>query len=174
VKGFLPPQAPGGESVPPPRWEARPPESADGARMVVATASQAPEVVQAGAHPPRNGQAMASLGIGLAGVGLLVVSVGLSFLVSLPCAIKAIALGRQGQRRAEGEGIGGWRAARWGVVLGIVGCVLCVLAAVGWVLVVALDLNIGTDFGRPGPSAPTEFSAVLAAVGRNRWIDRSH
>jgi hypothetical protein len=162
VTGFLPPQTPGGEE--PRRWEARPPDGDDRARMVIATASQAPEVVQAGAHPPRNGLAIASLGVGLAGVGLLVVSIGLSFMVSLPCAIIALVLGRQGRRRAEVEGIGGWRAARWGVVLGIIGCVLSVLAAIGWILVVALDLNIGTDFGRPGPTAPTEFSAVLEAL----------
>ena len=129
--------------------------------MVVATSSRASQVVQAGEHPPRNAHAIASLGIGVAGLALLVVSVGLSFLVSLPCAIIALSLGRQGRRRAEAEGIGGYRAARAGVRLGIAGCVLCVLAAIGWVLVVVLDLNVGTDFGRPGPTAPTEFSTIV-------------
>jgi hypothetical protein len=149
--GFLPPHAPGGQE--PARWEARPKEGEAHARMVVATASQAPQLVQAGEHPPRNGQAMASLGVGLAGVALLVVSVGLSFLVSLPCAIIALVLGRQGRRRAEVEGIGGWRAARAGVTLGILGIALCLLAAAAWILIVALDLDVGTDFGRGGPFA---------------------
>jgi hypothetical protein len=150
--GFLPPRAPGGQE--PAQWESRPPEDGEGsARMVVAKAPTAPETVQAGEHPPRNGQAMASIGLGLAGIALLVVSVGLSFLVSLPCVIYALALGRQGRRRAETEGIGGWRAARAGVTLGILGIALCVLAAAAWVLIVALDLDVGTDFGRGGPFA---------------------
>jgi hypothetical protein len=95
-----------------------------------------------------------------------VVSVGLSFLVSLPCAIISLGLGRQGRRRAIAEGIGGGRAARAGMRLGIIGCVLCVIAAIGWILVVILDLNVGTDFGRPGPTAPTELStiAILARL----------
>jgi hypothetical protein len=128
--------------------------------MVVATSSRVPEVVQAGEHPPRNAQALASLGIGLAGVALLVVSVGLSFLVSLPCAVKALSLARQGRRRAIAEGIGGERAARAGVRLAIAGCVLCVIAAIGWILVLILDVNVGTDFGRQGPTAPTELSTI--------------
>ena len=158
---FLPPRAPGGDE--PGRWEARPQGDVH-ARVVVATKSDAPQVVRAGEHPPRNGQALASVGVGAAGLTLLVLSVGISFLVSLPCAIIALVLGRQGRRRARGEGIGGDRAARWGVILGIVGCVLCVLAAIGWILVVVLDLNVGTDFGRGGPSAPTELSAIAAAL----------
>jgi hypothetical protein len=159
---FLPPRAPdSSEDVPPARWEPRPPEGARHARMVVATSSRVPQVVQSGEHPPRNSHALASLGIGLAGVALLVVSVGISFLVSLPCAIIALSLGRKGRRRAVAEGIGGERAARAGVRLGIAGCVLCVIAAIAWILVVILDLNVGTDFGRQGPTAPTELSTVL-------------
>jgi hypothetical protein len=152
--GFLPPQAPGGhEAGPPPHWESRPKDGQDRARMVVATALTAPELVQAGEHPPRNGQAMASIGLGLAAIALLVVSVGLSFIVSLPCAVYALALGRQGRRRAEVEGIGGWRAARAGVRLGVLGIALCLLAAAAWILIVALDLDVGTDFGRGGTFA---------------------
>jgi hypothetical protein len=169
MSGFLPPQAPDGDDdVPPARWEARPPQGRSGARMVVATSSRAAQLVQAGEHPPRNAHAIASVGIGLAGLALLVVSVGLSFLVSLPCAIIALSLGRQGRRRAVAEGIGGVRAARAGVRLGIVGCVLCVLAAIGWILVVVLDLNVGTDFGRPGPTAPTELSTLAYLARRVR------
>jgi hypothetical protein len=131
---------------------------------VVATKSSAQQLVLRGDVPPRNTQALASLGVGLAGLGLLVLSVGLSFLVSLPCAIIALMLGRQGGRRAVAEGIGGRRAARAGRVLGIVGIVLCVLAAIGWILVVVLDLNVGTDLGRSDPSAPTELSTIASVV----------
>jgi hypothetical protein len=171
MTGFEPPRAPDAkDDVQPPRWEARPPEGRSGARMVVATSSNAPQLIQTGEHPPRNAHAIASLGIGLAGLALLVVSVGLSFLVSLPCAIIALSLGRQGRRRAAAEGIGGYRAARIGVRLGIVGCVLCVVAAIAWILVVALDLNVGTDFGRPGPTAPTELSTVTNLLRLTRTM----
>ena len=149
--GFLPPRAPGGQE--PAQWEARPKDGEGHARMVVATASTAPQLVQAGEHPPRNGQAVASISVGLAGVALLVVSLGVSFVVSLPCAVIALALGRQGRRRAETEGIGGWRAARAGVTLGIIGILLCLLAAVAWILIIALDLDVRTDVGRGGPFA---------------------
>jgi hypothetical protein len=165
TQGFQPPRAPGAsDDVPPARWEARPAQGDGAARMVVATSSSARQLVRAGEHPPRNAQAIASLVIGIAGLALLVVSVGLSFIVSLPCAIIALNLGREGRRRAMAEGIGGQRAARAGIRLGIAGCVLCVLAAVAWILVIVLDVNVGTDFGRPGPTAPTEFSTVANLV----------
>jgi hypothetical protein len=159
---FLPPRAPGSNE--PARWEPRPPEGDDAARVVVATRSSTQQLVLRGDVPPRNTQALASLGIGLAGVALLVLSVGLSFLVSLPCAIIALVLGRQGRRRHEVEGIGGPRAARAGTILGIVGIALCIVAAIGWILVVVLDLNVGTDFGRNDPSAPTELSTITSLV----------
>jgi hypothetical protein len=44
--------------------------------------------------------------------------------------------------------------------------VLCVIAAIGWILVVVLDLNVGTDFGRQGPAAPTELSTILILARR--------
>jgi len=164
MTGFLPPRAPGGkDDVPPPRWEARPKDGDGHARVVVAARPGAPEVVRAGETPPRNGHAIASLGVGLAGLCLLVVSIGLSFLVSGPCAVIALVLGRQGRRRAQAESVGGSRAARAGVVLGVVGIVLCVAAAIAWTLVFALDIDVGTDLGDGGPSAPTEFSVLWRA-----------
>jgi hypothetical protein len=39
------------------------------------------------------------------------------------------------------------------VRLGLFGIGLCVLAAAAWILIVALDLDVGTDFGRGGPFA---------------------
>jgi hypothetical protein len=159
---FLPPRAPDGHE--PARWEARPPEGDGHARVVVATTSDAPPLVQTGEHPPRNGQAIASLGIGLAGVALLVLSVGISFLVTLPCEIIAVVLGRQGRRRAAAEGIGGTRAARIGVMVGWVGIALCVVAAIVWIVIILSDIDVNTDFGRDSPSAPTDLSAIGALL----------
>jgi hypothetical protein len=131
--------------------------------MVVATKSDAPQVVQAGEHPPRNTQAIASLGIGLAGLALLIVSVGLAFLVSLACALIAFWLGREGRRRAREEGIGGARAARAGVILAIVLGVLCVLAAIGVALVLVLDLDVQFG-GSSSPDAPSELSMIVSVL----------
>jgi hypothetical protein len=112
--------------------------------MVVATTSDAPPVVRAGDHPPRNGQALAALGVALAGVALLVLSRGVAFAVTLPCEMIAVGLGRQGHGRAQREGIGGRRAARWGVTIGIVAIGLSILAAIAWILIWVLDLNVET------------------------------
>jgi hypothetical protein len=159
---FLPPRAPDGDE--PARWEPRPPEGDGHARVVVATTSDAPTLVQTGEHPPRNGQAIASLGIGIAGVALLVLSVGISFLVTLPCEIIAVVLGRHGRRRAAAEGIGGTRAARAGMIVGWVGIALCVIAAIVWIAIIVSDVDVNTDFGRDSPSAPTDLSAIVALL----------
>ncbi len=159
---FLPPQAP--ESDEPGRWEARPQEGDDHQRMVVAARPGAPPVLRAGEHPPRNAHALWSLGIAIAGLALLILSVGISFLVTLACELIAIYLGRRGRRRAVAEGIGGYRAARWGVIVGIIGIGLCVVALIAWILLLVLDPNITTDFGRDSPTAPTDISTITALL----------
>ena len=159
--GFLPPRAP--DANEPGRWEARPPDGDGHARMVVATKPGAAQVVQAREHPPRNTQAIVGLGFGLAGLALLVMSIGFSFLVSLPCEVIAVVLGRQGRRRGIAEGIGGTRAARAAVVVGWIGIALCVLAAIVIIVLVLSDVDI--DPRGDAPSAPTDLS-VIGAVFR--------
>jgi hypothetical protein len=159
---FLPPQAP--DSDEPGRWEARPPAGDDHARMVVAARPGAPPVLQAGELPPRNSHALWSLGVAVAGVALLILSVGIACLVTLAFALIAINLGRRGRSRAVAEGIGGHRAARWGVTLGIVLLVLSVVAIIGWGLLLVLDANVTTDFGRDSPTAPTDLSTIASIL----------
>jgi hypothetical protein len=159
---FLPPQAPGSDE--PGRWEARPRDGGDRARMVVAAKAGATPVLQAGEHPPRNGHALWSLGVAAGGLALLVLSVGAAGLVTLAFALIAIHLGRRGRARAVAEGIGGYRAARWGVTLGVVLIALSVLVIIGWILVLVLDWNITTDVGHDSPSAPTDLSTIAALL----------
>jgi hypothetical protein len=159
---FLPPRAPDGNE--PGRWEARPPDGEHHARMVVAAKAGAAPVVQAGEHPPRNGHALWSLGVAVGGLALLLLSVGAAGLITLAFALIAINLGRRGRARAVAEGIGGYRAARWGVTLGFVLIVLSVLVIIGWVLVLVFDWNITTDVGRDAPPAPTDLSAIAAVL----------
>jgi hypothetical protein len=162
---FLPPQAPDAEEDrPPTRWEAHPRDGGDRARMVVAAKAGAAPVVQAGEHPPRNGHALWSLGVAVGGLALLLLSVGVAGLVTLAFALIAVQLGRRGRARAVAEGIGGYRAARWGVTLGIVLIVLSVLVMIGWILVLVFDWNVTTDVGRDSPSAPTDLSTIAALL----------
>jgi len=159
---FLPPQAP--DSDEPGRWEARPRDGGDRARMVVAAKAGAAPVLQAGEHPPRNGHALWSLGVAVGGLALLLLSVGVAGLITLAFALIAVHLGRRGRARAVAEGIGGYRAARWGVTLGVVLIVLSVLAIIGWLLVILLDWNFTTDVGHDSPSAPTDLSTIAALL----------
>ena len=159
---FLPPQAP--DSDEPGRWEARPQDGGDRARMVVAAKVGAKPVLQAGEHPPRNGHALWSLGVAIGGLALLVLSVGVAGLITLAFALIAVNLGRRGRARAVAEGIGGYRAARWGVTLGIVLIALSVVVIVAWVLILVFDWNITTDVGRDSPSAPTDLSTIAVIL----------
>jgi len=98
--------------------------------------------------------------IGLGGLALLVLSVGAAGLITLAFALIAVNLGRRGRARAVAEGIGGYRAARWGVTLGIVLIALSIVVIVAWVLILVFDWNITTDVGRDSPSAPTDLSTI--------------
>jgi hypothetical protein len=132
--------------------------------MVVAAKPGAPPVLQAGEHPPRNAHALWSLGVAIAGVAFLILSVGTACLITLAFALIAVYLGRRGRSRAVAEGIGGYRAARWGVTVGIVLVVLSVLALIGWIVLLLLDLNISTDLGRDSPTAPTDLSTIASIL----------
>ena len=133
--------------------------------MVVAAKVGAKPVLQAGEHPPRNAHALWSLGVAIGGLALLVLSVGVAGLITLAFALIAIDLGRRGRARAVAEGIGGYRAARWGVTLGIV---LIALSrrrdASAWILILVFDWNITTDVGRDSPSAPTDLSTIAVLL----------
>lgn len=148
---FLPPRAPDSqEENPPARWEAHPQDGADQVMVVAAKAGAAP-VVQAGEHPPRNAHALWSLGVAVGGLALLLLSVGVAGLITLAFGLIAINLGRRGRARAVGEGVGGYRAARWGVTLGFVLIALSVLVIIGSILVLVFDWNITTDVGGDSP-----------------------
>jgi Domain of unknown function (DUF1707) len=80
------------------------------------------------ARPSGGGSAVASLVTGLMAVILLMVSFGLFFMLTLPLAVTAWALGRQARRSAHPRSQG---MARTGEVLGIVGTALSALMLAG-------------------------------------------
>jgi len=110
--GWLPPQAPGATPAPP-------------------EDSERPVFVQPRAQQGRNGLAVAALVCAISSLGLLVFSLGLSFLFSIPlgltgwvCAVRAPKDVRPGQRQAA-------------KVLAIIAVALSVAAAIAWLALMA-------------------------------------
>ena len=89
---------------------------------------------------PDNGQAVAGFVLSIVGLGLLVISFGLSTIVSLGLAIGGIVCSGNGKRRVDaGETPKHRGLAQAGFVIGWVGVGLSILAIVAWVLVFALS-----------------------------------
>ena len=91
---------------------------------------------------PDNGQAVAGFVFSLVAVGLLVISFGLSTIVSLGCAITGIILSRNGKRKVDsGETPKHRGLAQSGFIIGWVGLGLSILATGGWILALVLSAN---------------------------------
>jgi hypothetical protein len=143
--GWLPPRAPGSE--PPQRYESEPewtpPQPADDAPAAPAVmwtprTGASPGSAFARATPARNGLALTSLVLGILGAALTVLTFGLGFVFALPCSIAAWICGAQARNRINlGETAVGRGQAQAGYLLGVVGVVLGVLAAAGWITFLA-------------------------------------
>jgi hypothetical protein len=80
----------------------------------------------------QNGRATAALAFGAGGLGLLFFSVGMLFFLTIPASLAGWILGAQAKRRELGRD-----QANVAVVIGIVGVVLGVIAAVVWIVLIA-------------------------------------
>jgi hypothetical protein len=94
-------------------------------------------------HPPQqvpdNGQAVAGFVLSVVAAGLLVISFGLSTIVSLGLAIGGIVCSHNGKRRVDaGETPKHRGLAQAGFVVGWVTVGLSILAIVAWILVLVL------------------------------------
>ena len=160
--GFLPPQAPGPEpdlgdrpqqqQPPPPQQPAPPPppQQTYGYPPPPGQPYYAPPPPGYGqqypppwgyAQPPvpDNGQAVAGFVFSLVALGLLVISAGLSSIVSLGCSIAGIILGRNGKRKVDrGETPKHRGLAQAGFIIGWVSLALSILATIGWILFIVL------------------------------------
>jgi hypothetical protein len=147
TEGWLPPQAPGGR--PPPRFDMVTPEprtETEHAAVVAPpelappSAGQRPPVAaRAETAPPQtNGLALTAVILGAIGIGLTLITAGLGFLFSLPCSVGAWVCGAQARTRYDlGETSTGRGQAQAGYILGVLGVVIGVVAAVGWIVWVA-------------------------------------
>jgi hypothetical protein len=196
-RGWLPPNAPGAQ--PPPRFDAVPspppappsappapewsPPGADWrAQADAPPAPGRPTFTREQARGQRNTTAAWALGLGIAGLSLLLVSLGTLFLITLPCSIAAWVLGRKAQGMLErgetGAGQGQVTAALW---LGRVGVIAGVAALVVFVALVAsgfdfeqfrddlqreLDKQRQQDQGGGGSGVRSAVESLRAVVGR--------
>jgi hypothetical protein len=146
VRGWLPPAAPGGR--PPPRFDTVPEEPPAAAAAPPPAApspppGRSPGFVRPSERGVRNPSAAWGLGLGIAGLSLLLLSLGSFFLVTLPLSAAAWWLGARERRRirsgATPAGDSQATAALW---LGRVGVIAGVLAMVAFFVLVAA----GVDF----------------------------
>ncbi len=105
-------------------------------------------------YPPQprvadNGQAVAGFVLSLVAIGLLVISFGLSSIVSLGCAIGGVVCSRNGKRKVDaGETPKHRGLAQAGFIIGWVGVGLAILATAGWIVAIAagaFDSNSSSD-----------------------------
>ena len=113
---------------------------------------------------PDNGQAVVGFVFSIVAVGLLVISFGLSSIVSVGCSITGIVCSRNGKRKvARGETPKHKGLAQAGYIVGWVGLALAILATAGWILAIVLG---GVEEGSGGSGTPAHLrSAVAVAVG---------
>ncbi|HZC13782.1 MAG TPA: hypothetical protein VE270_07165, partial [Thermoleophilaceae bacterium] len=158
---FLPPEPPGPE---PELGAKRPPPPAQGQQAAYSPPAQPPpgQPPPGPGYPPsgpgwqappqqwgyqqapvpENNPAVAGFVISLVSIGLLVISVGLSSIVSVGCAIAGMVLGRKGVRKVDAGETPRHRtlgqAAFW---IGVTSLVLSLLATAGWLIVLVAALT---------------------------------
>lgn len=156
---FLPPEPGGAEpDLGPPAPPPQPPQQQHPAYPPPQQQmgwSQPPQQQQWGWQPaqppvPDNGSAVAGFVLSLVAAGLLLISVGLSSIVSIACSGLGIFYSRKGKQRVErGETPKHGGLAQAGFITGIVTLVIALLATAFWVLIVVLyatDEDFRRDF----------------------------
>jgi hypothetical protein len=91
---------------------------------------------------PDNGQAVAGFVFSLVSLGLLIISAGLSTIVSLGCAVTGIICSRNGKRKVDaGETPKHRGLAQAGFIIGWISLALSILATIGWILFFAFGIT---------------------------------
>jgi hypothetical protein len=117
---------------------------------------------------PDNGQAVAGFVCSICAVGLLVLSFGLSTIVSLGLAITGVVLSRNGKRKVEAGDTPKHRGlAQAGLIVGWVGIGLSILAIAGWI--VAIVVSASDDSFNLDPDQTREVLALVASCAPTVW-----
>jgi hypothetical protein len=96
---------------------------------------------------PDNGPAVAGFVFSLVSGGLLVISGGLSSIISIACAIVGIVYSRNGKRKvAAGETPKHRGLAQAGFIIGWVSLGLATLATIFWIIVLIVAINDPSTF----------------------------
>jgi hypothetical protein len=91
---------------------------------------------------PDNGQAVAGFVFSLVSLGLLVISAGLSTIVSIGCAIAGIVCSRNGKKKVDAGLSPKHRGlAQAGFIVGWVSLGLSVLATIAWIIVMVVAIS---------------------------------
>jgi hypothetical protein len=95
-----------------------------------------------------------------------VLSVGIFFVVALPCSILGIVFSRRGKKKVEaGKARKHGGLAQAGFVTGVVGTVLGALAAAGWILLLGLGFVTEGDGSSDGlETTPALLVGVLVRL----------
>jgi hypothetical protein len=169
---FLPPRPAGPEPelgarpAPPPPPSYAPPAEAAPAPPQQQQPAWGPHAPQS--QQPDNGPAVAGFVLSLVSGGLLVITLGLSSIVSLACAILGLVYSRRGKRKVEsGETSKNEGLANAGWIISIVSLVLSAIATLVYVAIVialATDPDFRDDFEREFDNSESIRAAVRLAV----------
>jgi hypothetical protein len=151
VEGFLPPQAPGPEPELGQAPQAPPPAPA------APVPAYTPQAVE-----PDNGPAVTGFVLSLVAGGLLLVSGGISSILSVGLAIFGIVQSVRGKRKVRsGETTRNAGLAQAGFIIGIVSLVLAVLATIAWIAIVVL-IAVDEEFRRDFENEFDDSNAITA------------
>jgi hypothetical protein len=153
---YYPPPPPGYGQQPPPGYAQQHPQQA-----------YPPPWGYAQPPAPDNGQAVAGFVFSIVSLGLLVISAGLSSIVSVGCAIAGIICGRNGKRKVDrGETPKHRGLAQAGFIVGWVSLALSILATIGWILFIVLA---ATDDDFNWEDYESASASVTAAILAASW-----
>jgi hypothetical protein len=164
---YLPPQPAGPEPELGARPAPPPPSYAPPAQAAPPQQQQAWGYAPTPAQPD-NGPAVAGFVLALVSAGLLVITLGLSSIVSLACAILGLVYSRKGKRKVDsGETSKHAGLANAGWIVSIVSLVLSAIATIVYVLLVialATDPEFRDDFEREFDNSETIRAVVRIGV----------
>jgi hypothetical protein len=141
-----PPPAPGQwqqQQIPPP-WQQQPAPPAGSWHPPAGQGWQPPPPPWGYPQPaaPENNHAVAGFVLSLVSLALLVVSVGISSVISVGCAVAGMVLGRKGVRRVDaGETPRHRGLAQAGFWIGVAALVLSLLATAAWIAVLVAAVS---------------------------------